>query len=93
MEQTNFSNFGKGSFKEHFYEIIFKLVHWPRRRYHLKVFSIFSSGSHLVYQSGTILSILVGSQLSIIPLKSESNWPKGLGEDSIKSKLFMLFYF
>ena len=30
-----------------------------------------------------ILSILVGSQLSIIPVKSESNWPKGLGGDSI----------
>ena len=41
-------------------------------------FSIFSSGSHLVYRSGKILSILVGSQLGIIPVKSESNWPKGL---------------
>ena len=56
-------------------------------------FSIFSSGSHLVYQSGTILSIVKGSQLDIIPVKSESNWPKGLGGDSISSKLFTLFYF
>ena len=29
----------------------------------LKVFFIFSSGSHLAYWSGTILPILVGSQL------------------------------
>ena len=44
---------------------------------------MFSSGSHLVYRSGTILPILVGSQLGIIPVRSESDWPKGLGGDSI----------
>ena len=47
-----------------------------------KCFSNFSSGSHLVYPSGTILSILVGRLLGNI-LKSESHWPKGLGGDSI----------
>ena len=46
-------------------------------------FSIFSSGSYLVYRSGTILPILVGSQLGIIPVKSELKRPKGLGGDSI----------
>ena len=46
----------------------------------LKDLSILSSGSHLVYRSGTILSSLVERQLGIIPVKSESNWPKGLGE-------------
>ena len=46
-------------------------------------FFIFSSGSNLVYRSETILPILGGSQLGIIPVKSESNWPKGLGGDSI----------
>ena len=40
-------------------------------------FSIFSSGGHLVYRSGTILAILVGSHLSNMPMKFESNWPKG----------------
>ena len=34
-----------------------------------KAFSIFSSGSHLVYRSGTILAILVGGHLSNIPMK------------------------
>ena len=46
-------------------------------------FLVFSSGSHFLYRSGTTLSILVGSQLGIIPVKPESNWPKGLGGDSI----------
>ena len=44
-----------------------------------KDFSIFSSGGHLVYRSGTILAILVGSHLGIIPMKFESHWPKGSG--------------
>ena len=44
-----------------------------------KDFSIFSSGRHLVYRSGTILAILVGSHLGIIPMKFESHWPKGSG--------------
>ena len=41
-----------------------------------KDFSIFSSGGHLVYRRGMILAILVGSH---IPMKFESDWPKGSG--------------
>ena len=44
-----------------------------------KDFSFFSSGSHLVYQSGTILANLVGSHLGNIPMKFESHWPKSSG--------------
>ena len=44
-----------------------------------KDFSIFSSGRHLVYWSGTILAILLGSHLGNIPMKFESHWPKGSG--------------
>ena len=40
-----------------------------------------------------ILPSLVGSQLSIIPVKSKLNWPKGLGGDSIYSKLFTCSFF
>ena len=58
-----------------------------------KDFSIFSSGSHLVYRSGTILAILVGSHLGNIPMKFESHWPKGSGKVSFLSKLFTIFYF
>ena len=47
-----------------------------------KDFSIFSSGGHLVYRSGTILAILVGSHLGNIPMKFESHWHKGSGEVS-----------
>ena len=59
MERNDFSNFGSGSPKEHFREIILKSVYWPRRRCHLKVFSIFRSGSHFVQWSRTILANLV----------------------------------
>ena len=46
----------------------------------LDFFFIFSSGGHVVYRSGTILPILVGSH---IPVKFESHWQKGLGGDII----------
>ena len=45
----------------------------------MKIFLYFSSGGHLVYLSGTILAILVGSHLDNIPMKFESHWPKGSG--------------
>ena len=48
----------------------------------LKDVSNFSSGGHLVYGSGTILAILVGSHLGNIPIKFESHWPKGSGKIS-----------
>ena len=44
-----------------------------------KDFSIFSYGGHLVYRSGIISTILVGSHLGNIPMKFESHWPKGSG--------------
>ena len=52
-----------------------------------KDFSFFSSDGHLVYQSGTILTILEGSQLGNIPVKFESYWHKGSGGVSYLSKL------
>ena len=55
------------------------------------MFSIFSFSGHLVYRSGIILAILVGSHLGNIPVKFESHWSKDLVGD--KSKLFMFFYF
>ena len=48
-----------------------------------KGFSIFSSDSHLVLRSQMNLATLVESQLGIIPVKSESKWPKGLEGVSI----------
>ena len=38
MEPNDFSNFGKGLSEEHFYEIILKSGHLPRRRCYFKVF-------------------------------------------------------
>ena len=43
-----------------------------------KDISNFSSGGHLVYRFRMSKPILEGSHLGNIPLKSESNWPKGL---------------
>ena len=40
-----------------------------------KDFSIFSSGGHPMYRSGTILALLVGSHLGNIPVKFELHWP------------------
>ena len=36
VEQNDFSNFGRGSPKEHLCKIILKSVHWFRRRCRLK---------------------------------------------------------
>ena len=67
---TIFHNFGRGSPKEHFCEIILKLGHWPRRRCRLKVFFfIFSFGGDFVQQSRTILAILVESHPRNISVK------------------------
>ena len=38
MVRNDFSNFGRGWPKKHFYEIILKSDYWSRRRCHLKVF-------------------------------------------------------
>ena len=56
-------------------------------------FSIFSSGGHLVYRSRMILAFLVGSHLGNIPMKFESQRPKGSGGVSFLSKLLTIFYF
>ena len=59
--------------------------HWPKGsgkvsfKANYSRFSIFSSGGHLVYRSGTIFAILVEGHLSNIPMKFESHWPKGSG--------------
>ena len=44
-----------------------------------KDFSISTYGGHLVYQSETILAILVGSHLGNMLIKFESHWPKSSG--------------
>ena len=69
MEQNHFSNFDKGSSKEHSCEIILKSAHWPRRRCRLKGFSIFSFEGHFVQRSRTILAILVKGHPRNIPVK------------------------
>ena len=60
--------FGRGSSKKHFCEILLKSAYlpWSRccstflcLRCRLKGFSIFSSDGHFVQRSGTILAVLV----------------------------------
>ena len=50
---NHLSNVGRGLAKEHFYEIISKSVHWFSSRSCLKKI-IYSSGGHLVQQSGIV---------------------------------------
>ena len=69
MEQNHFSNFDKGSSKEHSCEIILKSAQWPRRRCRLKGFSIFSFDGPFVQRSITILAILVKGHPKNIPVK------------------------
>ena len=52
----------------HWNQIIQKSVHRFSRRSRLKLFSIFSSGSHFVQQSGTVCAIFVDSHLRNIPV-------------------------
>ena len=67
MEQNHFSNFGRGSFKGHFYETILKLGH---------SFSIFSSGGHSVQPSGTILAHSIEGHPRNISVKLFENWSR-----------------
>ena len=48
-----------------------------------KFFSIFSFDGHIVYSSGTIFAIFIGSHLGNISVKSESQSDQCLGGDSI----------
>ena len=48
-----------------------------------KDFSIYSSGGHLVYRSGTILAIFNEGHPRIITVKFGLNWPSGLGGDVV----------
>ena len=67
-ERNHFNNFGRRSLKEHFYEIILKLGHWPRTC-RLKVFFILSFGGHFVKRSLTVLTILAESHSRNISVK------------------------
>ena len=79
------SNFGRQSPKEHSCIIISKSMHWLRKRSRLKVFSILSSGSHLVQRSGTVWAILVDSHVRNIPVKLFQNLSTDLAEEVLKS--------
>ena len=83
MDHNYLSNFGRGSPKKLFCEIIFKLGHLSTRICHLKVFSIFSFSSHCVQWSRTILAILVEGHPRNISVKLIRNRTIGLEEDVI----------
>ena len=69
LSRADLSNFGTESSKLHFCEIILKSAHWPWRRCPFKSFSIFSSGSHFVQGSRTILAILIKGHPRNVPVK------------------------
>ena len=59
VEQNHLCNFGRRLHEEQFCEIILNSNQWFRRRSCLKIFLIWSSGSHFVQPSRTICAILV----------------------------------
>ena len=69
MEQNDFNNFGRGSPKEYFCEIILISCHWSRRRCHLKVYLVFSDDGHFVQCGGMILAIFIEGHPRIISSK------------------------
>ena len=81
MEQNHFNNFGRQSFKGHFYEIILKLGHWPTSR--CQDFSIFSSGGHFVQPNFRILAYLVEGHPRNNSMKLFENWSTGLGANIV----------
>ena len=54
-ERNNLGSFSREHYELHFCETILKLNQWSRRRCHFNIFFIYSSGCHLVWQSGTFL--------------------------------------
>ena len=74
------SNFGRGSPKEPSCIIISKSMNKS-----FKGFSIFSYGSHLVQQSGTVYAILVDSHPRNISVKLFQNLSTDLTEEVVKS--------
>ena len=59
VEQNHMCNFGRRSHEEQFCEMILNLDQLFRRRCHLKIFLICSSGGPLFQRSSTICAILV----------------------------------
>ena len=69
VEQNDFSNFSRGSPKEHFYEIIWKSGYWSKRRCHLKISLFLALEAILFQQSRTTLAILVDDHPRNISVK------------------------
>ena len=86
---TIFANFGSGSLKVHFCEIILKSGHWSRRRCHLELFSPFSFGGHFVQPSQTILINLVEGHPRNISVKNYFEISPLVQEMSFKEFLFL----
>ena len=68
-DQNHLCNIGRGHYEEHFCEIILNLDQWFRRKFPLKIFLIYSSGSPIVWQSRTICEILIEGIMRYISVK------------------------
>ena len=82
-ETKRLSNFGRGSPKKYSCIIISKSIFWFRRRSCLNVFlffSIFSSGGHLVQQSGTVWTTWTCSNISFVT-SNDTKIPKCASTD------------
>ena len=73
-EQNHLCNFGRGCLKGQFCEIILNLDLWDRRRCHLKICPILSSGNPPVRLSGTICAIFKEGIMGNIHVKFYEIW-------------------
>ena len=86
VERNYLSNSCRRHHEEQLYEIILNLDQWFRR-YRLKIFLIWSSGSPFVQQSGTICAILVEG---IIKYNSVNDFEFGLVVQEMPKDIFYL---
>ena len=71
--------------------MILKSSHWPRRRCHLKISFIFSSGRHFILLSEMILAIWVTHHKRNISVKLFWNQAIGQAREEISFKGFCIF--
>ena len=89
MNQDGLNNLGRGSPKEHFCQIILKLIQWFLTRSLLKFFSFGCYGNQNSAWIPNLLTIFNQYHPRIIPVKFNKNWRRGLGRNVKKKKLWM----
>ena len=83
VDWNHLCNFGRRYHEEQSCEIILNLDHWLKRKFCLKVFLIWSSGSPFVQRSVAIYAILKEGIMGNIHVKLYEIWTGGSGKDVV----------